>query len=364
MTSDGARKNPFRAKSQQRLIVLFDGTWNDPQDQTNVYRLAKCIKPFDEHGVRQRFFYDPGVGTSAATRFLGGTSGWGLTKNLLQGYEWLAKYCHSQEEIWVFGFSRGAYTARSLGGIVRMCGLLKIVTPDLLKRAMALYSNPSLSRDSEASVNFRRNFSRDVDIHFMGVWDTVGALGVPGTILSEKGVFSWHDTTLSDSIKHAFHAMALDEHRSAYNAALWTCNANTEMRPIEEVEQRWFIGAHANVGGGYPNDTLREIPFGWIAEKAVGLGLDLEMSQHVFTDDPWRKQPRDSFHEFIRGFYAAFQRFRGKGDENGRFYRAYNLGRGGLTALNVRVDPSVWKRWQALDYRPQTLVNAKQIPPS
>lgn len=364
MTNICVRENPTISIPQQRLIVLFDGTWNDPQDQTNVYRLAKCIKPFDGLGVRQHFFYDPGVGTSATTRFLGGMSGWGLTKNLLQGYEWLAKHCHSQEEIWVFGFSRGAYTARSLGGIIRMCGLLKIVTPDLLQRAIALYSNPSLTRDSEECVNFRRDFSRDVDIHFMGVWDTVGALGVPGTILSEKGVFSWHDTTLSDSIKHAFHAVALDEHRSAYNTALWTCNADTVMRPIEEVEQRWFIGAHANVGGGYPNDTLREIPFGWIAEKAMERGLALNMSQHLFTEDPWRKQPRDSFHEFICGFYAVFQRFCGKGDENGYFYRAFNLGRGDRPALNVSVDPSVWERWRELDYRPPTLVNAEQAPPS
>lgn len=83
----------------------------------------------------------------------------------------------------------------------------------------------------------------------------------------------------------------------------------------------------------------------------------------MFTKEPWRKQPRDSFHEFIRGFYATFQRFRGKGDENGRFYRAFNLGRGDLPALNVSIDPSVWQRWHEHDYRPQTLINAEQTPP-
>ena len=117
--------------TKQRLIVLFDGTWNDPEDQTNVYRISRLIRHYDGD-VRQRFFYDPGVGTSKWDHFRGGIFGFGLSKNLRQGYEWLAKRHTDGDEIWVFGFSRGAYTARSLVGLIRKCGLLHVVTPSLL----------------------------------------------------------------------------------------------------------------------------------------------------------------------------------------------------------------------------------------
>ena len=97
---------------KQRLIVFFDGTWNDPEDQTNVYRISRRVQDYDGD-VRQNFFYDPGVGTSTWSRFRGGAFGYGLSKNLLQGYEWLAKRYAKEDEIWIFGFSRGAYTARA-----------------------------------------------------------------------------------------------------------------------------------------------------------------------------------------------------------------------------------------------------------
>lgn len=119
--------------AKQRLIMLFDGTWNDPEDQTNVYRISRCLHDYDGD-MRQRFFYNAGVGTSKLERFRGGVFGYGLSKNLLAGYEWLAKRYTDGEEIWIFGFSRGAYTARSLVGLIRKCGLLHIVTPGLLEK--------------------------------------------------------------------------------------------------------------------------------------------------------------------------------------------------------------------------------------
>ncbi|EOD79923.1 hypothetical protein D515_01056 [Grimontia indica] len=352
--------------SGEKLIVLFDGTWNDPQDQTNVFLMSQCIKPTDDKGNRQRFFYDPGVGTSPFTRFLGGTTGWGLTKNLMQGYGWLAKHYHQNEQIWIFGFSRGAYTARSLAGLIRKCGVLRTATPDLLEQAKTLYRNKALSPNSKECIAFRKAYCDEPKVHFLGIWDTVGALGVPGTVLSERGIFKWHDTKLSRSVLNAFHAVALDEHRAAYDTALWTLPVGSEeTRDPKKVEQRWFIGAHANVGGGYKNDELKQIPFKWMAEKAQDKGLVLDLSRVVFDQDAWKTSPRDSYEEFLKGLYGMFRRFRGKGDDQGRFYRAYAGNKPDeLKAVNVSVDESVWKKWKAEGYRPKTLVKAEQSPPS
>ena len=176
--------------AKQRLIMLFDGTWNDPEDQTNVYRISRCLHDYDGD-MRQRFFYNAGVGTSKLERFRGGVFGYGLSKNLLAGYEWLAKRYTDGEEIWIFGFSRGAYTARSLVGLIRKCGLLHIVTPGLLEKAESIYRDEGLSPDADVCKDFRERYSRSPRIHFIGVWDTVGALGVPGTVLETKNSAIW-----------------------------------------------------------------------------------------------------------------------------------------------------------------------------
>lgn len=346
---------------KQRLILLFDGTWNDPEDQTNVYRISKHIQDYDGD-VRQRFFYDPGVGTSSLQRLRGGIFGYGLSRNLLQGYEWLARrYAHG-DEIWIFGFSRGAYTARSLVGLIRKCGLLHIVTPSLLEKAERIYRDKSLKPDCDACKGFRESYSLEPRIHFIGVWDTVGALGVPGTLLSERGKYSWHDTELSSIVDYAYHAVALDEHRAAYDVPLWTSDDGKKKPSNLEVEQRWFIGAHANVGGGYgPKDLLADIPLQWIMSKAGNAGLKL--AAFKAADDAWKTAPRDSFEEFLNGVYAWFRRLKCPGD--GRFVRRYSQGMKGQPAVNISIDDSVWKRWEdaRFNYRPRTLTEAGQYQP-
>ncbi|MDX1641040.1 MAG: DUF2235 domain-containing protein [Balneolaceae bacterium] len=346
---------------KQRLIVLYDGTWNDPQDQTNVYRIARQLHDYDGD-VRQTFFYDPGVGTSKWTKFRGGTFGYGLSENLLQGYEWLAKRYREEDEIWIFGFSRGAYTARSLVGLIRKCGLLHIVTPSLLARAEEIYRNKDLHPDSETCENFKTLYSRRPRIHFIGVWDTVGALGIPGTVLSEKDKYSWHDTELSSIVDRAYHAVALDEFRSAYNVSLWTSD-DGNMKPKNlDVQQRWFIGAHANVGGGYGTDPLADLSLKWMLDNAEKAGLKFE----PFEVNPkaWKTNPVNSFKEFMNGMYAWWKKIWRKGD--GRFHRNFSKGIKDRPAVNVSVDDSVWKRWThpGFKYRPPTLTNADQEPPS
>ena len=346
---------------KQRLIVLFDGTWNDPEDRTNVYRLARSIHDYDGD-IRQKFFYDPGVGTSKWSRFRGGVTGWGLSKNLVQGYEWLVKNYSSGDEIWTFGFSRGAFTARSMVGMIRKCGLLHISTPRLLSQAEDIYRDNSLEPDSKVCEEFRHAYSRIVRIHFIGVWDTVGALGIPGTMLSEKGKYSWHDTELSNIVDRAYHAMALDEHRAIYNVTRWTHETGSKKSRQQSVEQRWFIGAHANVGGGYGDDPLSDISLHWMQEKAGAAGLTMEM--YPVDNRAWLTKPCDSFKKFLKGGYAFLRRLHTKG--SGRFYRRFATDENGNKAVNITIDPSVWSRWQdtKCDYRPPTLTQADQEPPA
>lgn len=344
--------------TKQRLIILYDGTWNDPQDRTNVYRLSRSIIDYDGD-VHQRFFYDPGVGTSKLDRFRGGVFGAGLSDNLLQGYEWLARRYSEGDEIWVFGFSRGAYTARSLVGMLRKCGLLHIITPDLKIAAEHLYRDKAVHPNDEAAKQFRARFSREIKVHLVGVWDTVGALGVPGTFLSERGLYSWHDTELSKIVERSYQAMALDEHRAAYDSVPWTTKDGQKKPEHIDVEQRWFIGAHANVGGGYGEDPLSTIPLAWLQQKAIAAGLKLHPD--AVLPDAWQTAPRDSYKEFLGGVYGGFRKLIHPGD--GRQYRSYNTNYKGEPAINITVDPSVWQRWQFdTAYRPPTLVRAGKSP--
>lgn len=347
--------------AKQRLVLLFDGTWNAPEDRTNVFRMAQRIPEYDGD-IRQRFFYHPGIGNGGVTRFMSGVFGYGLSKTLLDGYEWLARRYTNADEIWIFGFSRGAYTARSLAGLIHQCGLLRVVTPGLLDKAEELYRNKDAEQDDKACRTFRRDYSRTPRIRFVGVWETVGALGIPGTHFSESGKYAWHDTELSDIIDYAYHAAALDEHRAAYNVSLWVSEDGRPKAVNREVEQRWFIGAHANVGGGYgPQDALADIPLQWMTEKASGAGLKLDAFSAA--DDAWQTAPRDSFGDFLHGAYALFSRIKRSGD--GRYDRRFAQGRNNKPAINVTVDSSVWRRWQApgSTYRPPTLTAAEQYPP-
>lgn len=350
---------------KQRLILLFDGTWNGPQDRTNVYRLAGDILDYDDRGVRQRFFYEPGVGTRSWEKVIGGATGFGLSRNLKSGYDWLVRNYMADAPIFVFGFSRGAYTARSLVGMTRKCGLLRTSTPSLLDDAEALYRDKNAAPDDQRCREFRARYSREIEIHMIGVWDTVGTLGIPGTNISEHGRYSWHDTQLSSIVRRAYHALALDEHRLAFDVTLWTHADGVRKASQMEVEQRWFIGAHANVGGGYPMpgggfDPLSDLAYAWMCEKARAAGLTLNAPAP--SPEAHRAMPKDSYQEFLYGWYSRYRAVAQPG--SGRHHRRYDKDRDHEPAVGVTVDDSVWRRWREdRTYRPRTLVVAGRVPP-
>jgi uncharacterized protein (DUF2235 family) len=290
-----------------RLAVFFDGTWNTPNDRTNVYKLYKLVNDIDLS--QQQAIYIQGVGSgdsgglvASFKHFLGGAFGDGLSENIIKGYRWLADTYRPGDDIFLFGFSRGAYSARSLSGMIRNCGILRKNQVDQADEAYNLYRD-HLPPDSDAAREFRRRFAMDVPVAFVGVWDTVGSLGIPVDGLSLPGFkehYKFHDTKLSQNVKAAYHALAANEYRSAYGPTLWTRNdTGTQQRSAElPVEQRWFIGAHANVGGGYVGDTLCSISCRWIQKMAQKHGLGF-LADWPVEDDDSRVDPRDSYTEFV-----------------------------------------------------------------
>ncbi|HET8898612.1 MAG TPA: DUF2235 domain-containing protein [Rhodanobacteraceae bacterium] len=275
----------------RRLVLLFDGTWSKAQTHTNVERLRQLIAARDVAGNPQLCQYVKGVGVASGIKhLLGGAFGWGLSDNVKQGYGWLSERWQPDDEIWLFGFSRGAYTARSLGGLIRKCGLLRqdaagTVTTAAIKSAYAMYRN-NLHPDHELMREFRRRHAHEVGIRGIGVWDTVGALGIPGVgswfPFSHRD-YAFHDTDLSKIVQYAWQALALDERRADYAPTKWTrpreslaAGATTrDWKPSQlEVEQRWFIGAHADVGGGERSDGAGRAPDCSGARYLRSRGLD------------------------------------------------------------------------------------------
>ena len=167
----------------KRLIVCCDGTWNKPDQPspTNVTKLALYVASQDPAGIEQRVFYDKGVGTGRFDHLLGGAFGVGLSKNVQDGYRFLVANYEPGDELFFFGFSRGAYTARSIVGFIRNSGLLKREYADKLAPAYDLYRrrDDASHPDAAEAELFRKSFAYKPRVKFIGVWDTVGAFGIP-----------------------------------------------------------------------------------------------------------------------------------------------------------------------------------------
>jgi uncharacterized protein (DUF2235 family) len=277
----------------KRLIVCCDGTWNRPDEvsdglaaPTNVAKIALGLADGDDDGHEQLLHYETGVGTRRGERFTGGAFGVGLSRNVLDGYRFLVDNYEPGDTLYFFGFSRGAYTARSLAGLVRNSGILRPEERDRIDDAYVLYRRPD--KDSVpsgiAAELFRRSHSYgETYIDFVGVWDTVGALGIPIDglrlpLLSR--LWTFHDTTLSRYVLNAFHALAIDERRRPFRPTLWEQKPDAEGQTLEQV---WFAGVHSDVGGGYSDTGLSEIPLLWMAAKARSCGLAFKPDHLVVT---------------------------------------------------------------------------------
>jgi uncharacterized protein (DUF2235 family) len=311
----------------KRIGIFCDGTWqsSDSQDLSNVMKLAQSLRATASDGVGQEVYYVAGVGTGQGRdrlsagfdKYTGGALGWGLDLAIETAYRALMLSYQPGDEVYVFGFSRGAYTARSLVGLIRRAGIMLPVHEGQIKKAMQFYRTRDDARTkpdspemmafradhspatatSLAELEWRRQTGRPVPakrfrVAFLGVWDTVGSLGVPGyftaaPLFNRKYLF--HDTDLSSMVQTARHAVAVDERRLSFEPTLWTnlsllnraelgapTDAEVAARPIEDLpyRQEWFPGDHGSVGGGNPRTGLSSYACEWMAEGATKAGLE------------------------------------------------------------------------------------------
>ncbi|GAA4915363.1 putative alpha/beta hydrolase family protein DUF2235 [Actinomycetospora succinea] len=306
----------------KRLVVCCDGTWNSPDEMdadglpvpTNVSMIARAVAETDAEGHGQRVFYDKGVGTAGRLdRITGGAFGAGVSRNVLAAYRFLIDTYEPGDEIFFFGFSRGAFTARSTAGFVHNCGILRREYEHHLDDAFALYrsrAKVSEPRRLESEL-FRRSFSHEPRIRFIGVFDTVGALGIPVTGVAFARLvnrrFRFHDTDLSSRVDGAFHALAMHERRGSFPPTLWTLPSNAPAdaeRHRQELEQVWFTGVHSDVGGGYGDRELADITLLWMISRARRFGLALTEGS-VDDTGPDALGPR---HNSLRGIYRLLPR--------------------------------------------------------
>lgn len=310
----------------KRIAVFCDGTWNsaDQEHRTNVAQLALCIPQQDAQGIRQIALYYEGVGVPRGGNLLqrldekisGGAMGFGLNNRIAQAFQGLARHYEPGDEIYLFGFSRGAYTARSLTGLIRNCGIPQDASDALIGECFWRYRSRGTEEepDSDESLAFRMQHSPQITtshaedqfrramgrpaprlrIAFMGLWDTVGALGIPSHwgmpahLLNRK--YRFHDTQLSGMVGAARHAVALDERRRNFLPTLWdNLPILRQQNPDGEYLQQWFAGVHGAVGGGGDIRALSSIALSWIADGAARAGLapDREMLRDLLRDaDP------------------------------------------------------------------------------
>ena len=253
----------------ERIVICSDGTWSRPDAPypTNVVYVARAIAPVARDGWPQIVFYDAGVGTGNFwERITGGAFGWGVTKNIEDAYRFLVHNYAQGDEILFFGFSRGAYTIRSTAGLLRNSGLLRKEHADRFREAMNSHRSDVVRPDDRQASDFRTKYSHQITVKFMGVWDTVGALGIPITALNFLTYrrHKFHDTKLSRSIENAFHAVAIDEKRQPFKPTLWERQPSKTQR----VEQVWSAGIHSNIGGGFSDMGLSDLALRWMVERA------------------------------------------------------------------------------------------------
>ena len=292
----------------KRLICCLDGTWDEPTDTatlTNVVKLYNAIPAVDAAGVAQLRHYEIGIGTNSMglRSFVSGALGLEVGDRIRSAYRFLVANYQPGDEIHAFGFSRGAFEARSLGGLIALAGF--VGSDALVDQAWRLYSStPSVWRTARLK-ELRRQAHYPVRIRCIGVWDTVGNLGIPGVDGRFNRRFRFHDTSLSPLLDVGLHALAIDEPRGTFSPTLWTLKKGAQLQPGQAIEQVWFAGSHANVGGGLAieGSGLSDIALLWMAERAhtlAGIGCDFDKLRAAARPDPLAEQYSPSAAKLFR----------------------------------------------------------------
>lgn len=330
------------------ICIFSDGTGqaggDNPIHWTNIYRLYKFTREIAPGG--QVAFYDPGLGSdpdtgdrraglfSGAMRWLSQATGLGISDNIIDCYAALLLAHEPGDRIFLFGFSRGAYTVRSLGGVLTLCG----VPADPRKGAAALTDWREISKNldsmrelateavkkvyqvsddaarAKAALDFRaRHHSQDATPYFIGVWDTVRALGIKGldSVVEMLGLkHKFHNATLNPNVPHGRQALAIDEDRETFKPELWD---ERDAPATQTIRQVWFTGVHSDIGGGYEDSRgLSDVALAWMIEEAAALDhpmivdpaidppltpnpVAIQHDERVTSAIPWVKKDRRDF---------------------------------------------------------------------
>lgn len=270
----------------KNIVIFSDGTCkeSDKGYATNVFKLYRAV---ERRSKRQMAFYDPGVGTDIF-KITGAAFGVGISENIRQCYEFLMDVYSPGDRIYLFGFSRGAYTVRSLAGMVHKTGILMRRNRARINQAFSLYKkkdNASEVKKFICSYCWGEVPGGGLPVvYFIGVWDTVSALGIPFSPVRSLNPFSarwygFHDARLHKEVKYGYQALAIDDRRKVFAPQLWD---ESDIPEGQTMEQVWFAGMHSNVGGGYRRTGLSDITLEWMIGKARQAGLH-------FWDDYQRK---------------------------------------------------------------------------
>ena len=258
----------------KNIIIFSDGTGQKggKGNNTNVYKLFNII---EDRTQNQIAYYDPGVGTDWR-KITGSLSGRGLSKNIIECYTFLFENYEAGDQIYLFGFSRGAATVRSLSAFIHYFGILPKSRPDLIKKAFNIYKRSSRnSVHNKANAFVKKHHTMWTKIKFIGVWDTVPALGFPikwiSILLDKFFLHKFHNFDLSESIEFARHALSIDDKRKTFHPQVWT--PTKEQVKKEIVKQVWFSGVHTDIGGGYDKAELSNITLKWLIKEATSKGL-------------------------------------------------------------------------------------------
>jgi uncharacterized protein (DUF2235 family) len=383
----------LRSKILKRIAIFCDGTWNraDAVEATNVVRLSQALSLSSEaqgdESIFQQMFYVQGVGSGRGAgklsrlvdRLGGGAFGWGLTQNIEEAYRALAFSYQPGDEIYIFGFSRGAYTARSLAGLIRSAGIPPRAGIFHIADAIARYRsgdkgthpndplsfafrykiNPALVTSTE-EADWRKVEGLEtghlLKIAYLGVWDTVGALGLPGhygqIAKAFNSKYSFHDAALSRSVASARHAVSIDERRGTFPPTLWDNLAKLndgEISDTRPYQQLWFAGDHGSVGGGGDIRGLSDDALAWIAKGARAAGLVFDpgtIAAFEAGSDPFA--PLSNKSKTKGGFFARLTKLRTKDRDGPDDPRD--------------VSPAAVKRWRnQIGYRPKTLKKVSEM---
>ena len=301
----------------KRLILCFDGTWNaisDPNIVTNVVKIANSVGLQDPTGINQICYYNSGVGSGGPIdRLMGGLFGAGLKSNVKRAIAFLALNYRTGDEIYLFGFSRGAYTARAVAGVLGVAGIPREIRDAEVHweryRQMAKLQSKQrdLDRDSKKYIKLQEQIDKlkgakdrptnyepnEINITCVGVFDTVGSYGVPAGLglsgiphLFTYWTRGFHSRKFSSQIKLGLHAMAIDEMRKPFSPTFWMHKPDEQLGDDQIVEQMWFPGVHSNVGGGYDNSGLSDLALAWMISRVqqfTGLHFEEdEILKHVW----------------------------------------------------------------------------------